>query len=328
MKENEIRPADLLQEYLRLGAADAAIYFSDAPRTAVACPGCGAGAGRSAFDKHGFSYAECPDCGTLYQSPRPPVDCFARFYENSASSNYWAKTFFPAVMEVRREKIFRQRVALIAEACARRGFSPRTVVEVGAGHGIFLDEWRRLHPAARLCAIEPNTEMAGICRAQGIEVLPAMAEQAEAWAARADLLVCFEVIEHAHDCAAFARALRQLVRPGGYAVITGLGAEGFDVQLLWERSNAVSPPHHLNFLSCRGYERLLADAGFGEVEVSTPGRLDVDIVYNAALSEPQLLHSQRFVRTLLSRGEETLASFQRFLSENRLSSHVMAIARR
>lgn len=328
MKENEIRPADLLQEYLRLGAIDAGAYFGEAPRHTVPCPGCGAGGGRAAFAKLGFAYAECPDCGSLYQSPRPPLECFARFYEDSASSNYWARVFFPAVQEARREKIFRQRVALIAEACARRGFAPQTVVEVGAGHGIFLDEWRRVHPAARVGAIEPNHEMAAICRGQGIEVLPVMAEQAAAWAGRADLLVCFEVIEHAHDCASFARALRELVRPGGHAVITGLGVEGFDVQLLWERSNAVSPPHHLNFLSCRGYERLLAGAGFAEVEVSTPGRLDTDIVYNAASADPGLLATCRFVRTLLSKGDETLAAFQRFLSENRLSSHVMAIARR
>ncbi|HVK55317.1 MAG TPA: class I SAM-dependent methyltransferase [Burkholderiales bacterium] len=328
MREEEIRPADLFQEYLSLSIRDVATHFADISRENVPCPGCGQEKSRPAFEKLGFGYVECEGCRTLYQSPRPSIESFSRFYSDSVSAKYWAEVFFPAVKEVRRERIFRPRVEMISRLCRERGVAPRVVVEVGAGHGIFLEEWRRANPESSVAAVEPNKEMARVCRENGIEVLEAMAEQAGAWHGKADLLVCFEVIEHVHNAADFVSALLKLVKPGGYLAMTGLGVEGFDIQVLWERSNSVSPPHHLNFLSCDGFAQLLRNAGFAAVDVSTPGRLDVDIVYNSANADASVLSAHRFERTLLSRGDQTRAAFQKFLSEHQLSSHMLALAQR
>jgi len=328
MREQEIRPERLFGEYLRLSARDAETYFAGVPREHVPCPGCGRNRQRPAFAKLGFGYVECVGCNTLYQSPRPPIACFSRFYSGSESARYWAEVFFPAVKEARRERIFRPRVEMIVRLCRERGVSPGVVVEVGAGHGVFLEEWRRACPDTHVAAIEPNLEMARMCRENGIEVLETLAERADVWYGKADLLVCFEVIEHVHDATDFVRGLLKLVKPGGFLVMTGLGVEGFDIQVLWERSNSVSPPHHLNFLSCRGFEQLLRSAGFSAVDVSTPGRLDVDIVYNSLVADSSILDAHRFERTLLSRGEQTRAAFQKFLADHQLSSHMLAFAQR
>jgi hypothetical protein len=170
--------------------------------------------------------------------------------------------------------------------------------------------------------------MAQICRENGIEVLQVMAEGAQAWHGSADLLVCFEVLEHVHDTVGFARSLLNLIKPGGWLAMSGLGVEGFDIQVLWERSHSVSPPHHLNFLSCQGLEVLLRRVGFTATEVTTPGQLDADIVYNSMQSDPSALAAYRFERTLLARGERTRVAFQQFLREHQLSSHMLAIAQR
>lgn len=328
MKEQDIRPSDLFEEYLKLSARDAEACFVGTPRMHVPCPGCGGSKYVECFTKLGFAYAQCVDCATLYQSPRPPLEAFSRFYSDSVSSQYWAEVFFPAVKEVRRERVFRPRVELISRLCRERGVAPEVVVEVGAGHGIFLDEWRRQQPRAHVAAVEPNGAMARICRDNGIEVLEALAEDADSWRGKADLLVCFEVIEHVHDSAGFGRALLNLVKPGGFLALTGLGVEGFDIQVLWQRSNSVSPPHHLNFLSCRGLEALLRRVGFAAIEVTTPGQLDVDIVYNSFRSDPSALAAHRFERTLLSRGEPARVAFQQFLRDHQLSSHMLALAQR
>lgn len=328
MREQDIRPASLFARYLELSSRDAEIHFSGAPRSEVPCPGCGSGNISPAFSKLGFGFVECCRCASLFQSPRPPLESFGRFYSNSESSRYWADVFFPAVKEARREKIFRPRVERISQLCEEHGLNPETVIEVGAGHGVFLEEWKKFRPECHVAAIEPSPEMANVCRRQGIEVLEELAENAEAWHGRADLLVCFEVIEHVHDPARFASVLHELVRPGGYLVMTGLGVEGFDIQVLWDNSKSVSPPYHLNFLSRNGYEQLLLRAGFGDVTIFTPGQLDVDIVHNIAAEVPSVLDGSRFVRTLLSRGESTRSAFQKFLSEHGLSSHVWALAKR
>jgi SAM-dependent methyltransferase len=327
MKEHDIRPEHLLRRYLELSAQDARQYFATGARTEIACVACGSEANTKQFEKNGFGYVACTDCGTLYQNPRPALAAFEAFYRDSPSSRFWAEEFFPTVAEARRERIFRPRVERLAALCSAHGMSVSTLIDVGAGWGIFLDEWRRCFPKTRAIAIEPSASLARECRAKGLEVIEALAESAQGCAALGDAVACFEVLEHAHDPLRFVQALVRFVRPGGCLLVSALGVDGFDIQVLWERANSIFPPHHINFLSVSGFERLFARAGLEDIEVLTPGVLDVDIVRNALREQPQLLAGNRFLERVV--GDERLAAvFQQFLAQNRLSSHVWVLARR
>lgn len=330
MKEEQIRPKPLFQEYLRLSAADADTCFGDVARDEVACPGCGASQGRPAFDKHGFSFQLCGGCETLYVSPRPPREAFDAFYQDSESTRYWANVFLPAVLEARREKIFRPRVERIRDIWfSANDAPPGTLLEVGAGHGIFLEEWKAQIPDCRLLAVEPGRPLAEVLTEKGFETLVATAEDAGEWAGRGNLVVCFEVIEHIHGLPAFVRSLYDLTAPGGTLVITGLNGDGFDIQTLWDASPSVSPPHHINFLSRAGLYELFEGCGFDDVSVETPGQLDVDIVRNVLAEQPQLAERLgRFERLLVEDSEQVRSEFQRFLAEAGLSSHTWVTARR
>ena len=327
MKESEIRPEALTRRYLELSAEDAERCFAGSPRAAVPCVACGASDLGFAFEKNGFPYSVCRGCGTLLQSPRPPLAAFEAFYRDSVSSRFWANEFFPAVAEPRREKIFRPRVERLAGLCAEAGVPVSELVEVGAGYGIFLDEWRKRFPETRLLAIEPGAALAAECRAKGFEVVEDVVENVVGHCGQADLVVCFEVLEHVYSPLAFLQCLSGLARPGGYVCVTTLGVDGFDIQLLWERSNSIFPPHHINFLSVEGFHRLFERAGLKDAQVTTPGVLDVDIVRNAARQDPSVLDGQRFVRQLLADDERAVA-FQRFLSQHSMSSHTWVIGRR
>src|SRR3990167_9280986 len=105
MREEEIRPRNLFDEYLRLAALDAEKYFGRSSRRPVLCPACGA-QGDHVFSKHGFSYEECPACQTLFVSPRPPAPDFFRYYQESDSAKYFATTFYRETAEARREKLW------------------------------------------------------------------------------------------------------------------------------------------------------------------------------------------------------------------------------
>jgi 2-polyprenyl-3-methyl-5-hydroxy-6-metoxy-1,4-benzoquinol methylase len=327
MKEYEIRPEALLNRYLELSARDARLCFDSAPRRPLDCIACGGSDSLHQFEKIGFAYAQCPDCGTLYQNPRPAIDAFEAFYRRSESSRYWAEVFFPAVAETRREKIVRPRVERMAAICAEKSIEVEHLIDVGAGYGVFLDEWRRRFPDVHALAVEPSAALAAECRKKGFAVVEELVENVTGHDNSADLVICFEVLEHVYDPLAFVRVLKSLARPNGYVFVSTLCIDGFDLQVLWDRSTQISPPHHINFFSVQGFRDLFRRAGLSDVMVITPGQLDVDIVTNAAKRDPTLLDEQRFVKKLLE-DDRAAAAFQRFLAEHLLSSHAWIIGRK
>ena len=323
MREFEIRPKELFDEYLKLCDEDVGIYFPEGRRARIACPACCQTKTKCSFKKMGFNYEQCADCKTLYMSPRPPLNEFEHFYSTSSSARFWADKFFPRVVEKRREKIIKPNVDKIRSICHAKNIKVKTILDVGAGYGSFLEEWKKKEPRTHLIAIEPSPGPSGVCRSKGIQVIPHIIEKVKDLNGKADLVVCFEVIEHAHDPFAFLKKIKQLVAPGGLAVITGLTVDGFDIQVLWDKSKNVFPPHHINFLSVNGFNQIFNRVGFSGVEVTTPGKLDIDIVLN---NHNLLKKESRFIETLLSRDEDALSDFQKFLSKHQLSSHCWIVA--
>ncbi len=329
MKESDIRPQSLLDEYLRLSAADAERFFSDRKRRVHRpCPGCGEARTIGAFEKNGFTVARCPSCATLYVTHVPEPDRLAEFYRDSPSQKYWAEVFFPSVAEARRIKIFRPRVERVRALLADSGATPATIVDVGAGAGMFLEECRTAGLGGTWRAVEPNAILARTCRDKGFETFAGFAaDAASSWKGAADLVTAFEVVEHLTDPAAFLRDIAALARPGGFLLLSGICGTGFDVLTLGARANAVFPPHHLTFFSRRGVSTLLGRCGLAEVAFLTPGQLDVDIVRNACADDPSAV-ADPFLRHLLFAADDAQRDkFQNFLAAAGLSSHMWIVAR-
>lgn len=330
MKEADIRPRHLFDTYLRLLDEDVAAFFAD--RTgfeAAPCPGCGATEAGVALEKSGFVYRECPTCVSLWASPRPPADRLAAFYRAGQAAAYWSTAFYRETAAARREHIFRPRAEMLSQLLAGGGGPGRTAIaDVGAGYGLLLDEVARLGLFRDVIGIEPNPGLASVCRERGFRVLEKAVEDIGPGELAADVVTAFEVLEHVHSPERFLTAVTRLLAPDGWLVLTTLTSSGFDIRTLWERSNAVTPPQHLNFLSIEGMRLLMERAGLEIVELSTPGRLDVDIVANA-LSRDAALPLPRFLKYLLThRDEATRERFQEFLRSALLSSHIRVVARR
>jgi len=326
MKESDIRPEALYQRYLELSHEDAENCFGDEVRTPTPCVACSSDKTTFSFKKLGFEYVECDICRTLYQSPRPSLAAFEAFYRDSVSSNYWAEVFFPATAEIRREAIFRPRVKRLSHIAEQRGGHVSKIIDVGAGYGIFADEWRKHDPSAHIVAVEPSNSLASECRNKGFETVENIVEEVEGYDQFADLVVCFEVLEHVFDPVSFVKSMKRLARPGGLVFISTLSIDGFDLQTLWDKSSQIFPPHHINFLSVMGFNQLFEQAGLIDVDVTTPGKLDVDIIKNASLKNPKLLTGQRFLDNVIN-DDQLGALFQEFLANNSLSSHAWVVGK-
>ena len=103
MREKDIRPKDIFDEYLRLAKKDTKTFFENAELQEIPCPACGL-KGKYSFKKNNFSYSKCEQCQTLYVNPRPSNESFENYYKNSPSSKYWATTFYKETIDARREK--------------------------------------------------------------------------------------------------------------------------------------------------------------------------------------------------------------------------------
>ncbi|UPQ88108.1 class I SAM-dependent methyltransferase [Vibrio sinaloensis] len=327
MKENDIRPKELMENYILLSEQDITTCFNSGVKVDFNCVACGHHHVRKEFDKCGFSYSTCKNCSTLFLTPRPEFSEFTHFYSNSKSAKYWAEVFFPAVAEKRRDTIFKPRVEKLMQLCQAANAEMKNVIEVGSGYGIFLEEWTKVNPDSEVIAIEPSENLAQECRNKGFKVIESMAEDVEGYDGHADLVVCFEVLEHVYEPLEFIKTLTKFVKPGGHLFISTLSASGFDIQTLWDKSNSISPPHHINFLSIEGFQMLFERAGLHSIEITTPGVLDVDIVKNKLLDLGPDFAVDKFTRTIVD-DSELSKRFQTFLIENKLSSHAWVLGKK
>jgi SAM-dependent methyltransferase len=329
MREEDIRPKALLDEFFRKLKLDAdRLARRRAEFVDVDCPMCGGGGKAYAFDKDGFAYAECAGCRSLFASPRPTADALADYAAHSEAVAFWSTHFYRETADSRRAQMFRPRAVLAADLVRRGLVSPQgRLADIGAGYGLFLHEARGLGAFAELAGIEPDPRLAAICREAGFHVIERPVEAIAPGEVDADLATAFEVIEHVFDPLSFLEASARVLKPGGVLLFTTLTISGFDLQVLWDRSRSITPPQHLNFASVDGMERLIGRAGLELVSVTTPGRLDVDIVRNRLLNEPGL-DVPRFARSIAEAPESVRTAFQQFLSDNRLSSHIQCIVRK
>lgn len=327
MKEEEIRPPALYAEYLRLAELDASASFPKDTRRRHACVACAAPGADYTFSKFGFDYVTCRDCGSLFLDPRPSKDEFDAFYRDSMSSRYWNEVFFPSVAEVRREAVARRKVELAIDLLPPSAIPPSRIIDIGAGYGIFLEEWAARWPNTGLVAVEPSASLAHVCRSKGFEVVEALVEDIEDPVESSDLATCFEVLEHAHDPLAFLQSIVRFVRPGGWVAISTLTIDGFDLRILQEQSSQISPPFHINFLTKDGLARLSRRAGLADVSLSTPGELDVDIVRNA-LRDADPSDPRRVVLDALASTDASAMGLQEHLKRFGLSSHIWLVGRR
>lgn len=326
MKEEEIRKRDIFNKYLELSAKDVEVFFKDHTKfLKINCPACGSSELKESIKKNNFSYYSCLKCDTLFVNPRPPIEMINAFYSNSPSTTYWVREFFMPVAEVRREKIFKPRAEYIANILDKK--DNLIIGDIGSGFGLFLEELKKIKKNNTYIAIEPSIEMADICSSKGLKIINKLLEEVDAEDFNFDLMTAFELFEHLYNPEEFLKKVYQLLKPEGYFVLTTLSGLGFDIQLLWERSKSVTPPHHLNFFNPWSIKILLEKIGFKIVEISTPGVLDWDIIEGGFINE-NIMPGRLFETVAKYGSAEAKKSLQSWISTNNFSSHMRVVVKK
>jgi hypothetical protein len=319
--EEEIRPEKMFDEYLSLTAIDTVNYFSNVKKIDIPCPACGA-EGSVWAEKLGFSYKLCPDCFSIYVSPRPVMEAFNAYYTDSPSTKFWATTFYKVTEAARRKKLWKPKALLIKERILKfENKNPvKFIIDIGGGYGVF-DEEIKLIMDIETIIIEPSVHLAGICREKGLEVVEKFMEEImpnELPKGR-KCYVSFELFEHLHDPTLFLKTVYDNMEPGDLFIFTTLSSMGIDIQLLGQHAKSLSPPHHLNFMNPKSVSVLLIQNGFEVLEAITPGKLDMDIL----MKNKQYIKDPFFKNVIDYSSENELAEMQDFIAKSGLSSHMM-----
>lgn len=295
--ELEIKPEPLLVEFRALTARSVEKAFPEPSLVPVRCPACDADDAGLAFTKLGLTYRECRRCNTLYVSPRPPATALAAYYRDSEAAAFWRDRVLSKTGDARMEKLVVPRADWVVEGLAEHARGARIGFDTSANGAPLRD----------------------LLMTRGLR----FAEQGPV-----DFALAFDALDRAADLPALIVTLRDTLRTGGLLFATVPSASGFEVQTLWERSDAVLPPDKLNIPSIEGISRLFSPPEWEILELSTPGMFDVDSVRREVQREPDLPWP-RFVRSLaLEADDDDCAAFQEFLQRSRRASFARLLARR
>ncbi|MCL5270553.1 MAG: class I SAM-dependent methyltransferase [bacterium] len=321
LREADIRPVKLLSAFMELSIKDSHLFF-DKPGELVEvdCPACGCPRRRPAFAKHGFQYCQCEACGSVYVSPRPSAARLTEYYRESSAVAYRASTFIQTTGEARRTYILQLHANWLARLFDEtRGPRGDRYADVGTNYPLIFDEISKLGIFRRLASVAPLKGLESACQARGAEVV-------EAPPADLDALTAFEQLEHTFSPGEFIARVHQALVPGGMLFLTTRSINGFDLQVLWDKTPYIYVPEHLNLLSVDGISRLLERIGFEVIELSTPGVLDVELVRQAMAHDPTIEPHPFFKQLLAACPRQAQEDFQEFLQKHRLSSHLRLAA--
>lgn len=293
------------------------------------CPACGGQSANYHFEKYRCKFLECKACSTIFMSPRPTPEVMDDYYSNSENYTIWNKYIFPKSEANRREKICRPNLDRIIVECRKRGLDKPAFLEVGPGFGTFSALANDSGYFGNVSVVERTPSMADACRAKGLHVIESALEDVpHDFFEAADVIACFEVIEHIFEPINFLSGISRMLKPSGLFVFTCPNGKGFDTEMLRDASPSVDT-EHVNLFNPQSIAVLLNRAGFDVMSVETPGQLDVELVRRSVLENKTYLKDNPFWRTLFIEKFDTMgADFQHFLIKHNLSGNMRVIARK
>jgi len=323
LKESDIRPEVVYNEYKQLLSKDIQAYFSDfSVLVKVDCPGCSSDSFKGILETMGFNYCVCNSCGSLFISPRPNEEKLRSFYKNSDTGIFLRKIVLGNTLESRSKKVFSYRIQWIMGLVEEYFPEAKVFLDYATRYPTFLNELKDTGIFQSILSASPECYEQENLLPQNLKKVDAcdMADES------IDIFAAFETVERVFDPASLFKDAYRVCRKNGLLVITSTVSSGFEYQVLGKYSPNLIPFDRLNILSLEALTRRIRDAGFEIIEVSTPGRLDVEMVKKAYEKNPDIPLDSFWKYIFHNRDENALHSLQEYLQQFQLSSHVRIAA--
>ena len=327
MKLNLTRDPDLTKRILKMQKIDIKKFISspDTKFVDVRCPACDSSEKTFSFEKNRFNFSTCMKCETLFINPRPDIKSLEQFYNQATWLDLWYNQLMKKSESYRLKQIFMPRVKKIIGLCRKHKADFGTILDIGAGNGIFAKEMMARHAFSRVVALEMSKVCCDECRKKGVETIESPVEKVSL--KNISVITAFELLEHIYSPKELLKTCHGILNKNGLLILTTPNIKGFDLMTLGKISDNINGPNHLNYFNPKSIEIILNKTGFSVLEILTPGKLDAEIVRSKILSGKYKIDGNPFLKELLVDNWDCLhETFQDFLSKNRLSSHLWAVA--
>ncbi|PCJ20691.1 MAG: hypothetical protein COB02_03965 [Candidatus Cloacimonadota bacterium] len=292
----------------------------------VPCPSCSKN-GEKVYQKYGYKHLKCENCLTVWCSPRPTGTLLSEYYASSESTKLWTSILVETDVD-RKVLQYEPRVNQLIRLLKKdKKFRPKLAVDLGAGSGAFALSLQNKSYFSEVIAVDFEENCCNVCNKNGLKTIKGSIDDLED--NLYSLITMNDMIEHLFNPLDFLSKCNKVLTDNGYISIACPNGEGFDFKLMKEKTVNITPPEHLNYFNPESIKLLLESTGFEVVLLETPGILDVSIIKREINQKNIDLSKNKFIEDLLINGDdETLNSFQSFLRENKLSSHMLVIAKK
>jgi 2-polyprenyl-3-methyl-5-hydroxy-6-metoxy-1,4-benzoquinol methylase len=297
-----MRPNKEYDKILKQREADGKTFFSKYNKKLVDvdCPACG-NQGTETFKKYGFTHKN------EYESAR-----------------MWTELLLKTDLE-RKVLQHAPRVEKIVGVMKSQGKSGGVALDMGAGSGAFSLSLKNTGFFQDVIALDLSESCVKACTEIGLKA--SLGTITDVASSSVDLICVNDLIEHLFDPLSFLKECYRVLRSNGFIFIATPNSDGFDFKILKDKTRNITPPEHLTYFIPHSLALILSNAGFDRPALSeTPGILDVEMVLKEKLSGHPLRTNNEYIDYLLEKDSDVLHNFQKFLSENMLSSHMLVMA--
>ncbi len=234
----------------------------------VACGLCGAADSELKFEDAPFSVVTCRGCGLTYVTPRlADRDLLQHVYDEGYWSSTAAKT--RGYTDYRADaplylRTYRKRLAVVDRHFER----PGRVLDVGCAAGYFLAVMQER--GWQVTGLEPSDAI----REQAAErvgranVRKELLDEADLAPGSFDLVTLWDVLEHVPDPVRALSRVRSLLAPGGKLLVETQNVDSLAARVLGKRWQHYKHAEHIYHFNRGTLGRVLAGAGFRELENS------------------------------------------------------------
>lgn len=221
------------------------------------CPGCGETTFIPLPDSSFGAYhlARCAGCGHVATRPEPAAADLATLYGQEYYGGPEHRRF-KGPLEAATTLFRRWRGWYIA-----RRFKPGTVIDIGCGRGLLLDELRRR--GWTVLGTELSDEAAAYARDYlGIPMKIGEFHHLDLPRDSADVIIMWQTFEHMREPNEVLKRVHEVLRPGGVAIVSVPNRESWQARFTGPRWHHLDVPHHLHHYGESTLRRMLDRQGF------------------------------------------------------------------